>query len=247
MRALFIQHDHASPVSHIGAQFEARGFEVQELLIVPEDRFHDPGVTATFPPPTAYDVLVPMGAPWSVYDEVTIGAWVLEELTLLRAAHAAGVPILGICFGGQALAAALGGSVVRAERPEIGWYPISTDEPGLVDPGPWFEWHHDQWVAPPGARVVARTPDAEQAFVVGRSLAVQFHPELTASTLQGWLENGGRGYLEANGEDADELLGETLHREAEAAARGRRLVDRFLDTVAFADDDDTRAADPCGS
>jgi GMP synthase-like glutamine amidotransferase len=233
VRALFIQHDHASPVGHIGAQFEARGFDVEELLVVPEDRFHDPGVVASFPEPTAYDLLVPMGAPWSVYDEMTIGAWVLEEVTLLRRAHEAGVPILGICFGGQALAAALGGSVVRAARPEIGWHSVSTDEPDLVESGPWFEWHHDQWVAPPEAKVVARTPDAEQAFVVGRSLAVQFHPELTSTMLEGWLANGGRAYLETQRVDADALLAETGQRDAEAELRGRRLVDRFLDVVAF--------------
>lgn len=233
MRALFIQHDHASPVRHIGAQFEARGFDVEEFLVVPEDRFDDPGVAATFPDLTAYDVVVPMGAPWSVYDEVTIGAWVLEELTLLRRAHGAGVPILGICFGGQALATALGGSVVRAERAEIGWYSVSTDDPALIEPGPWFEWHHDRWVAPPGATVLARTADAEQAFVVDRSLAVQFHPELTAATLQGWLDNGGRSYLESHGVDADKLLVETVQREGQAEVRARRLVDRFLDTVAY--------------
>jgi len=233
VRALFIQHDHVSPAGHIGAQFAARGYDVEELLVVPEHRFHDPGIAVTFPDPTAYDVIVPMGAPWSVYDHETIGAWVLEELTVLRRAHERGVPILGICFGGQALASALGGSVVRADRSEIGWYAVDTDEPGLVESGPWFEWHHDQWVAPPGARVLARTGNAEQAFVMGRSLAVQFHPELTPATLDGWLANGGLAYLEAQGRDVAALVAETAATSVPAQERGRRLVDRFLDQVAF--------------
>ncbi len=232
MRALFIQHDHASPVGHIGGQFERRGYEVTEQLVVPESRFLDPTVAVTFPDPTAYDVVVPMGAPWSVYDEATIGAWVLEEVTFLRRAHEAGVPILGICFGGQALAAALGGSVVRAGQPEVGWFRVATDDPGLVEEGPWFEWHHDQWIAPPGARVVARTDAAEQAFVIGRSLGVQFHPELTPGMLEGWLGNGGRAYLDSTGHDAELLMKQTVEQADDAAARGRRLVDRFLDSVA---------------
>jgi GMP synthase-like glutamine amidotransferase len=232
VRVLFVQQDHVSPPGPVGAQFEARGYEVEEFLVVPEDRFLDPDVAVAFPEPTDYDVIVPMGAPWSVYDEATIGAWVLEELAFLRKAHDAGVPVLGICFGGQALAAALGGSVERAEAGEVGWFTIDTDEPDLVDAGPWFEWHHDRWQAPPGARVIARTAAAEQAFVIGRSLAVQFHPELTPEMLAGWLENGGRTYLATHGESADALLAETERTAEEVEARTRRLVDRFLDQVA---------------
>jgi GMP synthase-like glutamine amidotransferase len=234
VRAIFVQHDHASPVGHVGAQFASHGYSVEEFPVVPADRFHDPGVSATFPDPTEFDVVVSMGAPWSVYDEATIGAWVLEELTFLRRAHEAGVPVLGICFGGQALASALGGSVVRAAKSEVGWHTIDTSEPDLVEAGPWFEWHHDQWAAPPGARVVARSDLAEQAFVVGRALAVQFHPELTPSMLDGWLDNGGRRYLESLGLDIDRLRAETAQIADAAEQRARRLVDRFLTQVAVA-------------
>ena len=234
MRVLFIQHDHVSPVGAIGDGFAAHGFDVEELLVVPEDRFHDPAVSVAFPDPEQFDALVPMGAPWSVYDHATIGAWVLEELTFLRRAHESGVPILGICFGGQGVAAALGGSVVRAEQSEIGWYSVDTDDADLVDAGPWFEWHHDRWVAPPGARVLARTPAAEQAFVVGRTLAVQFHPELTPSMLDGWLANGGRQYIEAHGLDVEELRARTAREAPAAEERARALVDAFLARVATA-------------
>lgn len=242
MRALFVQQDHVSPVGPVGEQFAARGFDVEEFLVVPADRFHAPGVDVTFPDPTGYDVIVPMGAPWSVYDEATIGAWVLEELSFLRRAHEAGVPVLGICFGGQALAASLGGSVERAPEAEIGWYTVDSDDPDLVEPGPWFEWHHDRWQAPPGARVIARSPVAEQAFVIGRSLAVQFHPEITPEQLAGWLGNGGRQYLDAHGRDADELLAQTRRTADESQERTRRLVDRFLDRVANASSGPERPA-----
>ena len=231
VRVLFVQQDHVSPPGVVGAQFEARGYTVEEFLVVPEDRFHDPDLEVRFPDPTDYDAIVPMGAVWSVYEAESI-AWIPEELAFLRKAHEAEVPVLGICFGGQALAAALGGSVQRAASGEIGWYAVETEEPDLVEAGPWFEWHHDRWVAPPGARVIARTADAEQAFVVGRSLGVQFHPELTPTMLQGWLDNGGRSYLAEHGQDPEAMLAETVRTAAAAEARSRRLVDRFLDRVA---------------
>ena len=233
MRALFVQHDHVSPAGPIGARFSEHGYDVEELVVVPEGS--EPGLAVEFPDPTRFDVIVPMGAPWSVYDHDLIGAWALPELDFLRAAHDAGVPVLGICFGGQALAAALGGAVVPSAEAEVGWFRIETDEPGLVEAGPWFQWHHDRWEAPEGARSVARSPVADQAFVLGRSLAVQFHPELTLSMLTGWLGNGGSGYLQAHGLDGDALLDQTGREAAGAEQRAHRLVDRFLEQVARPD------------
>ncbi|MGC4112984.1 MAG: type 1 glutamine amidotransferase [Nocardioides sp.] len=232
MRALFIQHDHVSPVGPIGARFSERGYDVDELVVVPEASFLRPGVSADFPDPTTYDAIVPMGAPWSVYDHELIGTWTVPELELLRTAQAAQVPVLGICFGGQALATALGGSVEASPEIELGWHVVDTDEPGLVEPGPWFQWHQDRWVAPPGARTLARTRLADQAFVLGHSLAVQFHPELTAAMLAGWLANGGSDYLAAHGFDEGPLVEQTARQAAESEARAHRLVDRFLDQVA---------------
>lgn len=235
MRALFIQQDHVSPVGPVGEAFADRGYDVEEFLVVPEHRFHEPSVAVEFPDPHDYDAIIPMGAPWSVYDEATIGAWVLEEIGLLRRAHDAGVPVLGICFGGQALATALGGSVERAPEAEIGWYELEADEPSLVEAGPWFQWHHDRWTPPPGARSIARTPLApSQAFVLGRSLGVQFHPELTPEQLQGWYDNGGRLYLDDHGIDAEAMMARTERDADSAASRSRTLVHRFLDQVATA-------------
>ena len=233
MRVLFVQQDHVSPPGPVGEAFAARGFEVVEFTVVPEEHFEAPGIEVEFPDPRDYDVIVPMGAPWAVYDDETIGAWIGAELELLRAAHEGGVPVLGICFGGQALAAALGGSVHAAGDEEIGWYALDTDEPGLVPSGPWFQWHSDRFDPPPGARVLARTALCPQAYVIGRSMGLQFHPELTGDQLDAWLVNGGRDYLDRVGADADALLAETRAVESAAAERTRALVDAFLDQVAF--------------
>ena len=228
MRVLFIQQDHMSPTGPVGEAFADQGFDVQELMVVPEEHFHEPTVTAAFPDPLAFDAIVSMGAAWSVYDHERIGSWVGDELDFLRRAHHAGVPVLGICFGGQALATALGGMVVRAERPEIGWTTVQTSRPDLIEPGPWFQWHADRWVLPEGVRAFARTAAAEQAFTAGRSMGVQFHPELTPRMLDGWLGNVGREHAVAFGADPDQLVAETAVRSTEAETRARRLVAGFL-------------------
>jgi GMP synthase-like glutamine amidotransferase len=228
MRVLFIQQDHMSPTGPVGEAFADHGFDVQEFMVVPEEHFYQPSVTVTFPDPLAFDAIVPMGAAWSVYDQDRIGAWIGDELEFLRHAHEAGVPMLGICFGGQALATALGGMVVRAERPEIGWTTVQTSRPDLIEPGPWFQWHADRWVLPDGLRAFARTEAAEQAFTAGRSMGVQFHPELTPQMLDGWLDNVGAEHAVALGTDPDQLVAETAARSAEARTRARRLVAAFL-------------------
>ena len=233
-RVLFVQQDHVSPTGPVGQGFADLGYDVEELLVVPEDRFATPDVDVDLPDPTTFDAIVPMGAPWSVYDDATIGTWVGAEIAFLRAAHDAGVPVLGICFGGQALAAALGGRVVAAGVTRIGWQTIRTERPDLLAAGPWFQWHGDRWELPAdlASTSIAATDDCEQAFLVGSSLGVQFHPELTPSMLAGWLEYGGRELAVQHGVDPDALLARTEREADAAAARARRLVAQFVAEVA---------------
>jgi len=104
------------------------------------------------------------------------------------------IPILGVCFGAQALAAALGGTVSRAPRPEIGWHYVETDA-SWISRGPWFQWHSDRFTVPDGATELARSALAPQAFRHGRSLGVQFHPEVDGDIVSDWLD--GRHRTEA--------------------------------------------------
>ena len=230
-RALVIQHDHVSPPGPVGDRLAQRGYEVVLHQVVAEADFHSPGVFADLPDPAAYDVVVPMGAPWSAYDLGLIGSWVVSELDLLRSADQAGVPVLGICFGGQLLSIAHGGSVGPSPHPELGWVLIETDEPDLVPRGPWFQWHGDRWVLPPGAREIARNEAASQAYVLRRNLAVQFHPELTSTMLRGWLANGGAVEVVRHGLDVEELIDATVREDRPARQRAVGLVDAFLDRI----------------
>jgi GMP synthase-like glutamine amidotransferase len=232
VRVLFVKHDHASPSGLVGDAFAALGGDVSEMVLVPQSRYRSPNVPAVFPAAAAFDAIVFYGAPWSVYDSATIGAWISGEIEFARSAISLGVPVLGICFGGQMLAAALGGAVSLAPVPEIGWISVSTSGPGLVEAGPWFAWHFDRFSLPGGVPVVARTPLASQAFSVGRVLGLQFHPEVTVAVLESWLAADGYEQLAELGIAVAPLLDRTRREAGAAAARADRLVRRFLTDVA---------------
>lgn len=233
MRALFVQHDHVSPTGPVAERLRERGFDVDEVLVVPESEFATPNVEFAFPSLDDYDLIVPMGAPWGAWDDACIGRWLLPEIDWVRSAIHRDIPVLGVCFGGQLMARALGGTVARAPKAEIGWTSIHTDDPELVSAGPWFHFHYDRWSLPAGATEIARNAIASQAFTIGRSLAVQFHPELTASSLEGWLREGGAAQVEADGQDPAAMLAHTRAEERAATSRTVALVDAFLDRVAF--------------
>ena len=232
MKVLFIQHDHVSPTGPVGERFRERGFETSEVLVVSEANFGSPNVAFKFPDFNDYDVLVPLGAPWGAWDDACIGNWLTPEIEWIRSAIDAGKPVLGICFGGQLIARAMGGSVAPGPKGEIGWTSIWSDREDLVGNGPWFQFHYDRWQLPPGAIELARNPVASQAFIYGNSLAVQFHPELNAAGLKGWLDWGGDAKVLEDGQDHDIMLSQTVAEEAAARERTYKLVDVFIDKIA---------------
>jgi hypothetical protein len=71
-----------------------------------------------------------------------------------------------------------------------------------------------------------------QAFTIGRSLGLQFHPEVTETVLDAWLSEGGAEELAAIGVDPARLLDETRALADDAAARARQLVRGFVTDVA---------------
>jgi GMP synthase-like glutamine amidotransferase len=83
-------------------------------------------------------------------------------------------------------------------------------------------------------RAIAWTDVAEQAFVTGRSLGLQFHPELTPDMLDLWLGNGGDQHALDMGFDPEVLVASTRAREQESLVRSRALVNAFIDRVARA-------------
>jgi GMP synthase-like glutamine amidotransferase len=230
-RVLFIYNEHLATEGLLGEAFTECGLEVTTFEVVTAERVHDPAGDVAFPDPTDYDVIVPLGARWPVYDEALRRTWVAREMQMMRDAAAAGIPILGVCFGGQLLAQAFGGTVTRSATPEIGWYDVTSDDEGLIPGGRWFEWHYDAFTLPPGATEIARTAGATQAFMLGRSLGLQFHPEVDLKLLETWLADD-RGEVAQFGSTHDELRSATMQFADDAGRRVRGLVQAFLSRVA---------------
>lgn len=222
MRALLIANSNDADSGFVGDRFRHHGYAFDEC------HRERPG---EWPALDGHDLVVLLGSEWSVYwPEVT--ANVGAETALVQAAAQRGVPVFGVCFGSQILAHALGGAVVRAAEPEIGWYQVHTDVPEVIAAGPWLQWHYDVVELPAAAVEVARSAVGPQAWHLGRSFSTQFHPEATESIVRRWSAGGGVDELARRGVTPEQLLAETRTAVEQSRPHSDRLVDWFLDHIA---------------
>jgi GMP synthase-like glutamine amidotransferase len=179
--------------------------------------------------PDAIALAVVMGSAESAYDDRV--PWLAGELRWIERALEVGVPVLGVCFGGQALARVLGGTVARAARSERGFLTLTSSDHDLVPPGPWMAFHYDAFTVPPGGELIASTPDAAHAFTHGPHMGLQFHPEISPGVFEAWWDSWKASDLleavKASGVDLDGLKLEVRRRAAESTAMGGRLFDAF--------------------
>jgi GMP synthase (glutamine-hydrolysing) len=192
----------------VGEWAVARGAQVDVL--------HAPTVAA-WPDPRGLSAVVALGSDRSVH--ASKDPWIADQIAFLRATHDAGVPVVGICFGGQALAAALGGTVSRAPDTEIGWVDVQGED-GFD--GRWFTWHEDVFDLPPGATELAWADSGLQAFAAGPSVGLQFHPEVTPAIVDDWLD-GAPGAVA----HPEPLRAEAAETTAAARERAFALMDRI--------------------
>jgi len=224
MRALVIANQGDDDAGYVGERFEQRGYQ---LVVGYRD---EPGAL-----PSSlddFDAVVLLGSDWSTYWE-HVRDEVERESALVREAGVRDLPVLGICYGAQLVAQALGGSVQTSARTEIGWFDIDSDDERLAPSGPWFEFHVDSFGPPPGATVLARSPAGPQAFRIGRVLALQFHPEVSPQIVRRWGA-GSRDQAAREGIDLEQMYAETDERCETSRQRCHDLVDAFLDDVAAA-------------
>ncbi|HKH88109.1 MAG TPA: type 1 glutamine amidotransferase [Acidimicrobiales bacterium] len=154
--------------------------------------------------------------------------WLPHVRTMLAEATARGLPVLGICLGGQMLAAACGGRVEPSPSgSELGLGRIDLNDEGRRDrlfegmgsPVEAAQWHDDEITQlPKGAVLLGSSSRCEvQAFRLGdRAWGVQFHPEASGAVMQAWA-------------DAEDSLPPARQRQVEVAiAEVRAAEDRLF-------------------
>jgi GMP synthase (glutamine-hydrolysing) len=176
--------------------------------------------------PNAADLsgLVVLGAPGGSADDEASGHLVAERQLIVGAVEL-GVPVLGVCFGAQLLAVALGGGVTADGVLEVGMGSATLTDAGRADPvlgSPESEltvlhWHRDSYRLPPGAVRLATSGDrTEQAFRVNDNVyGLQFHVEINRDVV---------------GVIGDQMPAGALEPTAVARAStwGDRVLDRFV-------------------
>jgi GMP synthase-like glutamine amidotransferase len=200
----------AHELGPLGDWLDGQGFAVSRSY-----REEAPGI------PDA-ELLVVLGSPGSVASGFCAPAGE-AEIAQVREWVEAGRPYLGICYGSQVLARALGGSVERMASPDRGWMTLtSPDGDQSVVHGPWMVWHEDVLAAPEHARVRARSGNADQVFSYRRAWGIQFHPELDSAALERMAVA-----LGAAPADYEPLVTAMRTDEAGHRERSMRLFDAF--------------------
>ncbi len=147
------------------------------------------------PLPAAYSGLVFMGGPMSVNDDLP---WIPPLLKLIRDAHAQDIPLLGHCLGGQLISKALGAVVARNPVKEIGWGEVRVSDNdaarawfGEVQNFNAFHWHGETFSLPQQAtHLLSSAHCANQAYAIGKHLALQCHVEMTEKMIMRWCDVG---------------------------------------------------------
>jgi GMP synthase (glutamine-hydrolysing) len=192
------------------------------------------------PPPRpldSYDAYLVFGGAMHP-DQDAQHAWLADEMRWLDQLVAELRPVLGVCLGVQLLARAAGAQVRRLDVPEIGWIDVELTDAGADDsvlgslPRRFtgLVWHHYTYEIPAGAIELARTERTTQAFRLGEACwGVQFHPEVTAPQLEGWIVD-----FEDPPPDPEGMRLETPGHIGPWQELGRTLCEAFLTAAANA-------------
>lgn len=214
MRVAVVENSPLAPIGLLGAALERRGARL-DVLPGPDLAAHRETLDAAA-------FIISLGSPKAVYDG---DDWIRWQVDYVAQAVAAGRPVLGVCFGAQLLAAAIGGRVEATGRLHAGWGEIAE----VVAPvwrGPWVRWHGDHVHLPPEAEVLARADDTIQAFAFRRAVGLQFHPEAHAGCVADWI--GMTPPERLRGVDAAAELALTEERETSHAPVRDALLDEVL-------------------
>lgn len=227
-RVLVVEHEASCPPALFGLWLEEAGCVLDVCR---------PWAGDELPATAAYDALLVLGGEMGANDD-DLHHWLAPVKQAVRDAAAAGQPTLGICLGHQLAAVALGGTVERNPRGqavgvlETGWTAAATEDPlvgGHAGGERGIQWNSDVvTVAPPGATVLATTPDGDLqvARFAPTVWGVQLHPEADAEIVRAWAEGDRADHLE-RGIDTDAALASIDAARDELVAAWRPVAERF--------------------
>ncbi len=179
------------PTEPFGADSSGTGWLRPLLPDAALEAVHAYDACAPLPDANGYDAVIVPGSVSAVYDREP---WMLRLEEQLRRLHASHIPLLGICFGHQILASALGGETIcNPLGRELGLCEVRLTGAGRQHPflfdgiGARFravQAHFDVVSrTPEGSVVLAESDYGIQSFAIGNSLGIQFHPEIRPSML----------------------------------------------------------------
>jgi len=218
-----IQNDPQVPPGNITENLDAAGI----LYVV-----HHPYSGDPLPEVRDVSALIVMGGAMGANDD-NRHPFLRDLKDFIKTMVLAGTPYLGVCLGGQLLAAALGAQVVSSRWEELGSLPVTLTGAGREDllfsglPAEidTFQWHHDSFDIPVGGVLLASSPACpHQAFRVGDcAWGTQFHPEVTESIIRDWC-----AWDPATAARLDDLLGDFYRIESRYRATARQMLTNFL-------------------
>ena len=226
--ALIIRHVPYEGVAGYRAPIEASGYHVDRIDVA------DPAFSRL--DLCEPDLLIMMGGPMGVYEHDR-HPWIKCQMRRLALRLEADRPTLGVCFGAQMIAAALGAEVYPGPRKEVGFHPVKVhphakDSPlRHIEGVPVLHWHGDTFTKPAGVEFLAASHIYDhQAFRRGKNiLALQFHAEMGLDPrFDAWIEEWPESVVEAGGTEADlraahEKLG------PQAVAAGQAMIAEWLE------------------
>ena len=211
-RAIVLSHRAvAHELGNIGTWFELRDYEVEHVYR------EDSPVSLE---DVGGEILFVLGSPNSVADGYCL-APAQQEIELVRQWVSGGRQFVGICFGAQVLACALGGSVRRMDQTFRAFteMTLTPSAPEVVQ-GNWAVWHEDTITAPVGAEVMARLPHADTIFRVGNAWGIQPHIEFTSEIVERLATT-----FKVDSPDVAALVDGLRASEADHARRTHELLD----------------------
>jgi GMP synthase (glutamine-hydrolysing) len=224
-KALIIRHVPHEGIAGYRDPVEAAGYELDRIDVMDPDF-----ATLDLTQP---DLLIMMGGPMGVYEQEEY-PWIGCQLRRLARRLEAGAPTLGVCFGAQMMAAALGARVYEGPVKEVGFRPLTQVESGTpldhVADVPILHWHGDTFDLPENVELLASSDAYEnQAFRRGSNiLALQFHAEMGLDPrFDEWLRQWPEAPLEA-GRTVAQMREDHATYGSQAVAAGRRLVADWL-------------------